>query len=627
MLKKTFSNKFLTILIIIIATLNAAYNLHKKQLFHVDEIFSYAHANSNRGAFFDPKDNSNNIYHEKDLYKFTHQWYNTEEFNQYLTAQPDSRFNYQNTINNLKKDVHPPLFHILLHTVSSFMPQKLSKYQAGSINLIAYVLTLIMIYKLARKFFKQRLIANLIIAFYGFSNVGIASVVFLRMYALQTLFTTGLVYKTICFLQKPQKKQHLYQIYLWSTLNILTQYNSLIFSFILTAAVSIIFLFNKNYKTLLKYDFVMLLSALTLFICFAPNDVFSQSQRSTRALSSLFDSVVSFDNTLLWIESIVYTLITKIFTPHLFSTLTDNQIIISVVLAASAVIYALRCKKNTKKTIPNHKTKKQIYMLLTVLGLIMPVNSIILATLLKFSDKLYTPIRKHLTFQTETLAFITFIMLIITYLTVPYMGSFGIRYYMFLMPLITILSFKLIISTLSLIHINNKTTITLLIIFTLLNINLADFKNKSPYAFQSTPSYEQLLTEIHNKPVIVIQQGIQGVLTFYERMTTLLNAKSTYTDRIENVFYKYLLTLQPNSIPEIPVFDENKCAPKAVEQMKQHPDAVVLILKTPTLARLNGTPELIDLCPNLKDILTPNPYTVLIGERQYFVHHIKKSLF
>ena len=443
------------------------------------------------------------------------------------------------------------------------------------------------------------------------------------MYALQTLLTTGLVYETICLLQTKSRK-HLWRIFVWSALNILTQYNSLIFSFILTAIISLIFLLNKQYKTLIKYDFVMLLSALILFIVFMPNHSLFQSQRSNHALSSLSEIILSFDNTMLWIESIPYTLISTILTPNLFSTFPRNQTVLSFILSASAVIYALKCQKDTTKTIPYHKIKKTIYMLLALLGIFMPINTIILTALLKLSDTLYSSPQKHLNSPACILTILTSITMFITYFTMPYMGRFGIRYYMFLMPLVTILTFKLIITALSIIHLNNKTITIILLMLTLANTILADFEHKSPFAFRGSSLYRQLQTEIKDKPVIVIQQGLKGVLSFYERMALLLSAKNTYTDRIENTFYEYL-PVDPSNKPDPIILNKEECAVNAVEQMKQHPDAVVLILKTPTMDIVKGTQELIDICPSLKEILTSDPYIVLIGQRKYFVHHIKQD--
>ena len=50
--------------------------------------------------------------------------YNGQEFwDTFLTLKKNNRFDYPNVWVNQEHDVHPPLFYVLIHTVSSLFPQ------------------------------------------------------------------------------------------------------------------------------------------------------------------------------------------------------------------------------------------------------------------------------------------------------------------------------------------------------------------------------------------------------------------------------------------------------------------------------------------------------------------------
>lgn len=73
-------------------------------------------------------------------------WRTKEEAENYVKAQ-DNRFNYISVYYNQVQDVHPPLFYMLVHTVSSIFNNTFSKYIIFSINIVFFIGTCIFIWK------------------------------------------------------------------------------------------------------------------------------------------------------------------------------------------------------------------------------------------------------------------------------------------------------------------------------------------------------------------------------------------------------------------------------------------------------------------------------------------------
>ena len=91
-------------------------------------------------------------------------WRTSKEAQDYVKAQ-ENRFNYISVYYNQVLDVHPPLFYMLVHTVSSIFNDTFSKYIIFSINLVFFIGTCIFIWKvlnLLRKENRSILSCNII---------------------------------------------------------------------------------------------------------------------------------------------------------------------------------------------------------------------------------------------------------------------------------------------------------------------------------------------------------------------------------------------------------------------------------------------------------------------------------
>lgn len=74
-------------------------------------------------------------------------WQTREDAENYIKAK-NNRFNYKSVYYNQVQDVHPPLFYIIVHTVSSIFSNSFSKYIIFFINLPFFIGTCILIWKI-----------------------------------------------------------------------------------------------------------------------------------------------------------------------------------------------------------------------------------------------------------------------------------------------------------------------------------------------------------------------------------------------------------------------------------------------------------------------------------------------
>jgi hypothetical protein len=256
-----------------------------KNYLHVDEIFSYGHANSTQGAYLG-KNIDSFAKPEALLERFNNKWLTAQEAHNYLTVQEGEQFRYGHIIENLKVVEHPPLYLMLLHTVCSFFPDVFSKWQGLGLNFVFWIFLLYACFKLGMLVLQDKNLSVAAVALFAFSEAGFSMLLFIRMYLLQVLFFVLLLYETLKLLQQnTANRKSLGLIFLYSLLGMLTHYNSVLFSFILAAVSCLILLRRHNWKLLWGYAGVMLFSFGAFLVLFPPAmDVMFHSMRGTQAL-------------------------------------------------------------------------------------------------------------------------------------------------------------------------------------------------------------------------------------------------------------------------------------------------------------------------------------------------------
>lgn len=218
-----------------------------------DEFYSYGLANSFKRPF---------------LYNYTFSiegddtkngytapiWFTGDDFKYYVRTNSDTAFRYDSVFYNQIHDTIPPLYYSVLHTICSIRKEHFSWYYALSINIVCLIIMQIFTYLLAAKVTRSKLAALLVVAFWGFSLGGISCFVFLRMYAMLSMFGVMYAYFSLKLhtIEKPKLKDYIF-VALAACLGALTHHNFLIFAFFLTAFSCLFLLLQKAFKKFFSY--------------------------------------------------------------------------------------------------------------------------------------------------------------------------------------------------------------------------------------------------------------------------------------------------------------------------------------------------------------------------------------
>ena len=472
MYKKSF---LYTVLLLILINLGfVIYYYRLKTTYHVDEIFSYGHANSTQGAFLVKGIDAN--MHLEDLEKYLlNRWLDGSVFHNYLTVQPSENFHYKHIFENLAVGVHPPLFYILLHTICSFTPNVFSKWQGAALNIPIWIILLIMMYKLSRRFFEDKYMALLPVIFYAFSQIGFNTVLYIRGYLMQTLWAVCLAYEAVILLQEKQiSKKHWFLIFLYSLLGMLTQYNSIIYSAIVGVVIGLGLLSQHRYKDIIILALTLVLSICALFIIFPEViGVFTHTNRA-RTVSAIGKNLL---NNISWIA------------------------------------YRIGEKKSSATYMTSLWSFHKVYgyALMEIIILVL------------FYKYVYTKSRRDI----DLLAIIYIAMCIFAEIFMPQMFVYNMRYIMLVMPLIAIVTIWYLDFILKSFKFKDKISKIILGLIILINALFVDFSTRSPYAF-SKNVYE--MQNIEGKIVYMATEGI----FFYENIDILGKASQVYLSYSNN---------------------------------------------------------------------------------------------
>ena len=259
---KYFKNKINIIfcVVIVVLTITMLFYETQKEGFNEDEMFSYGSSNykyDNLYQPYGPADAMNTVifkyvldgnwfaniiyclfhsdafYYLWDIEENTDPiWKTKEDAMEYLTIGTEDVFDFAPVIWNQSRDVHPPLFYILVHIVSSFFLGQFSKYIVFIINIIFYIFTCISIYKIFKLYRKEK--AGIIaVLFYGLSIGAISTVMFQRMYMMMTFWVVLYTYISIKICRFGMRKKEMIQLSITTILGFLTQYYFCLFATII----------------------------------------------------------------------------------------------------------------------------------------------------------------------------------------------------------------------------------------------------------------------------------------------------------------------------------------------------------------------------------------------------------
>ena len=338
-----FRKYWISIIIIIISLIFAGMMASQKEGFHMDEILAYELSNAEfnpwivptqpqgRLAKFDEeylraesffqfcdnlgfiiedtlknKENSILLNYSADIYDMP-VFIDRQTFIDYLEVNDKDAFNYASVYFNLKNDNHPPLYFMLLHTISSFFQNSYSIWIGISINLFVMGLTLWFLGKICDLCYKKKIYMYLTMLMFGFSTGMVASTTWIRMYALFTMFLVCTLYlhlkaykeNTFVRIKKNGKKKWIGSraIFTVTILAFLTQYFSLFFILPLALVMVIVLIRDGKKEAVIAYIKTMVLSGIVgvMLNPFSITDVLF-SGRGKEALTNLGNGLVNFLN-------------------------------------------------------------------------------------------------------------------------------------------------------------------------------------------------------------------------------------------------------------------------------------------------------------------------------------------
>lgn len=263
----------LAVLIAVSLIISTAY-MFTKQGYHEDELLTYNLANSSKQLNVDGG------------------WNTSEDFNEYLAASPDNRFNYAQVYQNQIIDAsHPPFYYALVHTVCSLFPSVFSKWLAYSINIFAITGVLILLYKIGKNITGNNLYALIGTGAYALSIACITTTIYLRMYASLTFFVMAFLYMSLKLYEKKNtvNVKDCIVLGLIVVFGVLTQYYFILFAGLIGLVFLVFKIREKCIKDLIKYIIAALIGA-GIAMCIYPY-IISNVLGGNRGLGSLNFSI------------------------------------------------------------------------------------------------------------------------------------------------------------------------------------------------------------------------------------------------------------------------------------------------------------------------------------------------
>ncbi len=264
--QKLGSKKFMTAGLILIIVIQLACYIflfaNYKTSYHEDEFFSYSLSNS---------------YYYPFIYGSKHQvvdnynvWIKGSDYRYYIETSPDTRFKYDSVWYNQKSDVHPPLYYAVLHTISSFFPDRFSWWWGFGINLVCFAVSQIFLFKIASKLSGSDICGLAACFFWGSTLIGQNTQLFIRMYSMLTMFILIYIYLSMLQFESSELsfKKQLIPLALVSFCGAMTQHFFLIFAFFYTLLQCIVLLIRKRFKDFFGYGCAVLAGVLLSIAAF-----------------------------------------------------------------------------------------------------------------------------------------------------------------------------------------------------------------------------------------------------------------------------------------------------------------------------------------------------------------------
>ena len=231
-----------------------------KEYIHMDEAYSLGLAS------YDKVEIQNN----EDFYN---EWHNKEYYEDYLVVNDDEVGKYNQVYENQKNDVHPPLYYLLLRFAMGFHLNNFSMWPGIIVNIIIYSLITVFTYLIIKRLLCKHSNVNkkafIITLLSSLTLATIASVLYIRMYALATLNIVITTYLHMVLLDsKNNNYKLLFCIGLSALIGSLTHYHYLFYLAMLVIMFAIKYIKEKRYKELISYIVTMCIAGILSLLIF-----------------------------------------------------------------------------------------------------------------------------------------------------------------------------------------------------------------------------------------------------------------------------------------------------------------------------------------------------------------------
>ena len=223
----------------------------------IDEIYTYGLSNSHYEPF---------IGHGEGEW-LEEQRLTREDFLDYLAVTEDERFDFGSVYYNQEIDVHPPLHYWIINLCASLAVNRFSKWIGLIPDLIIYAGTLALLFGLCRELGWEDTVSAVCVLFYGLSQVGLSTMLMIRMYVLMTFFTVLLAWLVLRERRRPSVRTEA-GIGLCIFLGLMTQYYFVFYAFFLCALYVLEKLWRKEWKGAARFGLFAFAGVGLMLLCF-----------------------------------------------------------------------------------------------------------------------------------------------------------------------------------------------------------------------------------------------------------------------------------------------------------------------------------------------------------------------
>lgn len=227
----------------IIFTITLFWCVKKSDMF-IDEIYTYGLSNSYYAPFIEDTTEDGTLINKL---------FTQADFREYLSVSEGEAFSFDSVYYNQTQDAHPPLYYMILHGVCSLFAGSYSKWLGLTINILFYLITNILLYKVGMLILRSRTAAVLAVLLYATSCEGLSTVLMIRMYILMTLLTVLFLWIVLRLYQGDASKIYYPFVAGVLFLGLFTQYFFVIFAFFISAVFCLHELKEKHMKKCIYY--------------------------------------------------------------------------------------------------------------------------------------------------------------------------------------------------------------------------------------------------------------------------------------------------------------------------------------------------------------------------------------